>query len=239
MNPDHDTAYQVGYIIGTILGLLLGVGGVVFFIVAVVKAFTRKTKGWIVAAVVMGVLGLFVVGGMMAAAIWGASRAVSADTQLTQVLSSKESPYRISVPASWKPMPELNAEAALAAGHGHRELYLIVLIEEKSTVGVDLSRYMSFTSDRMAGVLRESNLGELTELEISGHSAQRRSVTGRAEGVSLAYLHTCVETDQHLVQLICWTLAGREATAFPIFEKVAATFRANGAPPAPSPEAAK
>jgi acyl carrier protein len=124
-------------------------------------------------------------------------------------------------------MPHLNSQAEIGAGNGLKEHYVIVLIEDKAAVGADLATYMKFTADRMTSSLEQGHQGELTELTISGNPAQRRRISGRSKGVkrlNVVYLHTCVETDRHLVQLLFWTLAGREDAAIPVFEKVAATF---------------
>jgi hypothetical protein len=128
-------------------------------------------------------------------------------------------------------MPNLNTQAEIGAGNGLKEHYVIVLIEDKAVVGVDLPSYMTITSDRMSAALDQGHQGELSELKISGYPAQRRRITGVSKGtknLNVVYLHTCLETDRHLVQILCWTLAGREDTAIPVFEQVAATFRTTG-----------
>jgi acyl carrier protein len=219
-----------GYIL-MLFGGLFCVGLLAFFIVALVKAFTRKTTGWIVTAVVMGLLGLATILGSAATAIVKMSRLDSDGAKLTKVLTSKEGGHQITVPATWISMPNLNSQAEIGAGNGLKEHYVIVLIEDKATVGADLGTYMKFTADRMTASLEQGHQGDLSELTISGYPAQRRRITGRSKGaksMNVVYLHTCIETDRHLVQILFWTLAGREDAAIPVFEKVAATFRATG-----------
>jgi hypothetical protein len=58
---------------------LLGLGFLVFFIVALVKAFTRKTAGWIITAVVMGLCSAVTIVGGVATAIVKISQLDSSD----------------------------------------------------------------------------------------------------------------------------------------------------------------
>jgi hypothetical protein len=215
-----------------LLGLLC-LGILVFFVVALVKAFTRKTAGWIITSVVMGLLSALMAVSAAASVAMAISRKASENGEITKVLKSKDNKYKIMVPTSWRSLPDLNPQATMAAGNVFNEQYLMVLIEDKSTLKMDLAGYMTSTADRMESMLKDGRQGESAAVTISGHPALRRSITGEAEGVKLAYLHTCVDTDESLVQIICWTLAGREKKAFPTFEQVAATFTENRAPATP------
>jgi acyl carrier protein len=232
MNPDTSTAYNAGVIVGMLVVGSVCIGGFVFFIIALIKAFTKRTPGWIITAAVMGVISLLLLASIVASAVAGVARATSGISKATKVLVTKDGRHQITVPASWSSMPELNAEAGIAAASVLREQYLIVILEERSEVEVGLVSYMEYTSDRMASLLKSSSQGKLTQLSIGGFPAQQRRITGQTEGVNLAYLHTCVATNEHLVQLIGWTLAGREDTAFPVLEKVVTSFTpTQSAPP--------
>jgi hypothetical protein len=210
---------------------LLGLGILVFFIVALVKAFTRKTAGWIITAVVLGLCSAVTIVGGVATALVKISQLDTDNIKLNKIMTSKAGGHQISVPATWSSMPNLNPQAEIGAGNGLKEHYVIVFIEDKTTVGVGLTSYMKITTDRMTDSLDQGRQGDLSELTISGYPAQRRRITGRfkdVKGLNVVYLQTCVETDRHLVQILCWTIAGREDAAIPLFEKVAATFRATG-----------
>src|SRR5687767_13648569 len=104
MNTDTSSAYQAGQIVGMLFMGLLSLAVLAFFIVALVRAFTKKTKGWIFTAVIMGVLGLFIVVGSAGVAVKMISSAISKSAQSTQVLTSKDGAHRISAPSSWKNM---------------------------------------------------------------------------------------------------------------------------------------
>jgi hypothetical protein len=229
MNSDTSTAYQAGQMVGMIVIGLLSLGTLVFFIVALVKAFTRKTTGWIITAVAMGLMGAAMAVVMASSLVMFIARKASENGEMTKVLKARDNKYQVTVPTSWKQMPDLNPQAEIVAGNVFNEQYLMVLIEEKSELKMDLAAYMTSTSDRMESILEGGKQGAPTTLSISGHPAMRRTITGKTESVNIAYLHTCVETGEHLVQIICWTLSGRQAKAFPTFEQVAATFAENRA----------
>src|SRR5687768_14499267 len=113
MNSDASTAYQAGQIVGMIVIGLLCIGTLVFFIVALVKAFTRKTTGWIITAVAVGLLGAVMVVVAASSAVMFIARKASENGEMTKVLKSKDNKYEIKVPTSWKQMPDLNPQAEI------------------------------------------------------------------------------------------------------------------------------
>lgn len=216
--------FQAGYLIGGLVGGLLVVGGIVFFIVALVKAFTRKTKGWIITAVLTGVLGILLMISAVVVAAFNISKTVAEGRKITRQLVSKDGRHRIVVPGSWKAMSDLNEEADVSAGNLFAEQYVVVLAEAKEKVGTGLDTYSRLAADSIAGTLEQATQGEVSEHLVSGHRALRRQISGRINRLDVIYLHTCVETQEHLTQILCWTLKGRETRTLPIFEQVTATY---------------
>jgi acyl carrier protein len=227
MNPEESIPYQLGRMFGMALIGLLSVGGIIFFIVAVVKACTKKTTGWIVASVIVGVLGLLIVASTGAAFVAGITRAL-VERGKSKELTTPDGMHRIVVPGPWKAMPELNREAQIAAAYPRREEYVVVFVERKLNSTMILADYANATADAMVAKLKNGALGKLTELTVGKFPAMRRRLTGRLERHDVAFHHTCVDMPDHLVQVLCWTLANRETTAFPVFEKIAASFAATG-----------
>lgn len=79
--------------------------GGIFFIVAIVKAFTRQTTGWIAAAVVSGTLALI--------GLFGAiSMSAKAAARLVQAKKEQDSRKRRPAPESRKKIPAPKVEAA-------------------------------------------------------------------------------------------------------------------------------
>lgn len=61
------TAFHIGQIAGAVLGIAIVVGWFVFFVIALIKAIRTSHKGWIIAACILGlpsvaVLGVFLYG---------------------------------------------------------------------------------------------------------------------------------------------------------------------------------
>lgn len=226
---------MISTLLYTVFSIVLLLGVSVFFIVALVKAFSKKTTGWIVTAVLTGLVGLGMVVVAIAGVVVGVSRTASESAKLNQVLKTKNGGFQVTVPGSWKPLPDLNPSAEIVAGNMAREQYLMIFVEPDESIAIDLSRLLEATAERMAAKLSDSSVGEATSLTIDGHPALRCRITGKRDGIDLAYLHTCLKRDGQIIQLICWTLARREAGAFPIYEQVTATFRrAVGAADAPA-----
>src|SRR5215213_6567727 len=95
-----------------LLGLAC-LGTLVFFVVALVKAFTRKTTGWIITAIVMGLLSALMAVSAAASVAMAISRKAAENGKITKVLKSKDNKYKIVVPTSWKSMPDLNPQASI------------------------------------------------------------------------------------------------------------------------------
>ena len=207
--------------IGPIYGVL-ALAILVFAITAIVKAFTRKTTGWIITAILMALLSLAVLAG---GAAFGLSRVVG--SMKDKKLTSPDGRYSIEVPAAWLSLPDLHEDASIAAGNVFNSQFLTVITESKADLQqMDLAAYAALTTENMAKNLTGSQLGDFESVTISGHPALRRRVAGTTEGLQLVYHHTSVDTGDSLTQIMCWTIAPKEETAFPVFEKVAATFTA-------------
>ena len=106
---EPSSAYQAGEAIGRIIGFaivgFLFLGGGVFFIVSLIKAFSRKTTAWIAAAIISGCLTLFgLLGAIGFAAKAIADRAITAksNTEKKKRLSAATGDYSLMVPQSWK-----------------------------------------------------------------------------------------------------------------------------------------
>ena len=231
MTAQNDTAYQVGYIFGILLVAGLGIGFIIFAIIAVVKAFTKKTTGWIVTACLSGLLMIGILGAFVVAVVAGVVTAVnSASGNSPNIqLSSKDGIYSFDVPSAWKEMPKLNPAASLGAGNGLREQYLMLFVDSKEDFKGSLESFSKLVTERIAKKMQGSALGEVKHLTINGHPAHQRRISGTANNLGLVYLHTSVELPDSYCQILCWTLTSKESTAFPVFEKVIPTFTTKAA----------
>ena len=220
---EHSEAYQAGRIVGALLMFVLLVGGLGFFIFALVKACTRKTKGWVITTAVMGVLGLGLVGVFAAAIIAGVAQ-VARQAKVDKVLTSEDGRYSISVPGSWKVQRDLNDEASIEGGNRLADRYAIVIVEEKGNLEVSLAEYARLIAADLMELAGDTATPAPESLTVGGYPAIRHRISGKVDNVNVTYHHTSVETPKALCQIMCWSLKKDEKSSEPIFDKVAASF---------------
>lgn len=227
---EQSQAFQDGYFIGRILGAVLVMvlvgGGGAFFIYALVKAFTRKTTGWILTAVVMGLLGFALVSMIIFGIAMGISKVVK-QSDLDQVLTSRDGRYSISVPRAWKANPEPDGMTCLEARSAFPARYLTVIALDKSYVRRPLADYAEVSSRRIQEAAKNGVRSQPESLVLGSYPALRYRITGTLEESQFVYHLTFVETPEALSQISCWSLQSDEGFARPIFERVAASFMEN------------
>jgi hypothetical protein len=144
-------------------------------------------------------------------------------------IKSKDGKYEITVPGNMSESPGLNKDAQLTAANRLSELYVFVLTNKKSDYSA------GHTLDRHAEVLRNATLKELTESDsttpekvtIDGNEARRYRVTGKRDGVKLAYFMTIVETADDFHHIWTWTEGSKAGENEPILNRIADSFHIN------------
>lgn len=228
---EKSSAYEAGYATGHAVGqvvaglavLLLLAGTFGFFIFAVVKAFTRRTTGWIITAVTLAVLGL---GGVVASVV-GFAFLINAEVgkaKTEKALTSEDGRHSISVPGNWKSMPDLHEEADIKAGNEFAGRYAIVFVESKEDLDMSLVEYAEFIADDMRESAGDTSTRDPHQMVVGGFPAVRHRISGTVDGIKITYHHTCVETPTSLCQIMCWSLKSDEKSAKPVFDKVAESF---------------
>ena len=137
--------------------------------------------------------------------------------------SSEDGRFHLHVPGNWKDDEELGTDSAIHLSARMREQYLLVNAFPRGSE-VKLKDWATAVNEQMSanvenftpGVFEESNSGEFPGLHTK--------VTGRVDGVDVAYHVTYLQLPEEFVYILCWTLKGRERTAFPVFDKVVASF---------------
>jgi acyl carrier protein len=239
---EPSSAYEAGQTFGRILVYsVLGVaalGGGIFFLIAVIKAFTKKTRGWIIGSIASGIVALVGVAGLIGAAATSLVKAAKTATDKKKTIASKDGRYRVEVPAAWREMPELHEEADIEAGNVLREQYLLVLENPKSDFEGTLAEFDDLVVGQMEGNLERAAISEPEPLTIDGRPALQRELTATVDKVRITYLMASIETDAAFYQVLTWTTPSRQAAALPVFREVIASFRADGGPtPAQAPAA--
>ena len=142
-------------------------------------------------------------------------------------IKSKDGKYEITVPGNMSEAPSLNKDAQVTAASRSSELYVFVLTNKKSDYADGQ------TLDRHADVLRNATLKELSDADsttpekvtIDGNEARRYRITGKRDGVQLAYFMTVVETADHFHHIWTWTEGSKAAENEPILNRIADSFR--------------
>jgi len=247
------SAYQAGEAFTrTLVVLLLSgalIGGGIFFIIALVKSFTRQTRGWIIGAAVSGILalvGMFGLVGVMAKFVSKgvvAAREARAAKATTKSLSPPDDHFQIRVPTDWKPMPELNKSASLGAGSFSDDQYVIVGETLKSDFAGSLEDFAKLSSDEVLESLEDGKVTGPEKRDLKKYPALHYKITGKVGLIRLAYSHTSLETPHAFYQIMAWTLPSRESEAEPVFREIVESFTTDfefavtpGTTPPSSPE---
>jgi acyl carrier protein len=231
------SAFDAGYAAGFVLGGFLMLALFAFGIISVIMAIVRRTKGWVITAVVFALIGI---GGVVAAVVLGAvgMRKTLAEQAKQKTVTSDDGWVSVSIPGSWTLLPELPGEAALKAGNKFREEYAIVISESKADIDGTLDDFAHAAITAIRGNL--DSAGEVSPIENSTAGtfpARRCRLAGKVGNIRIAYLHFSIETPEGFHQLMMWTLPSKESRAWPVFERVAQSFAVVKPPPPESPAA--
>jgi hypothetical protein len=126
-------------------------------------------------------------------------------------LSSKESNARLELPRGWRPVSDndLHPGAELQAYHPNREIYFIVVGEDRATVAHsgDLNQqaqiYLQILKSGLDRILSQENTTGVAR--INGLEAVQYDLSGTVFGADVAYLHTTVATNDRYYQVVAWT----------------------------------
>lgn len=235
---EPSSAYEAGqaagrYIVIALVAVAL-LGGGLFFVISIIKASTRKTRGWIISVVVSGVValcGLLGAVGLAASSLGKAIQSSRPDHERKSRMASGDGRYRIEVPASWKAMPELNEAAGIIAGNAFREQYVLVIENLKSDFVGNLEEFEQLTSDGLEQNLKNPEISEAENRKVGAYPAFHRRVVGTTDNLRVVYQISSVETADAYYQVMMWTIPSRENLALPVFREVVDSFSAKAGPP--------
>lgn len=236
------SAYETGQAVGrSIVIALVAVallGGGLFFVISIIKASTRKTRGWIISVVVSGVVALCGLLGAVALAASSLGKAIQSnksETERKSRLASDDGRYRIEVPKSWKEMPELNEAAGIIAGNAFREQYVLVIENSKSDFVGNLEEFEQLTIDGLEENLKNPEISKPENRKVGAYPAFHRRVVGTTDNIRVVYQISSVETADAFYQVMMWTIPSRENLALPVFREVVDSFSAKAGAPDENP----
>jgi hypothetical protein len=222
---ETSAAYEMGKIIGMMVSCVLFLLIPATFIFTLVMALTRKTKGWIIGAVVSGLIGLLFIGGTLGVGFYTGFKAAKASRE-AQVFTSTDGLYSLTGAPGWRVLDLEAPDATLQVGNLFAEEYLIVIPDARAELGEDflLQEFAEIASGQTLESVGEGEAGDLVEVEVGGLPGYRREVRGIIEGNDISYHLTYLEGKDHFYQIMAWTLTEKKATVFPKLEAAAASF---------------
>lgn len=189
-----------------------------------------------------GVLMALIVG----AAIWGAiaetrshdnssatpstgARQTSAGGGQTTVVTARDRKSQLTVPVSWKDVPTSlrNDLAVIQLGDLRREQYVIVITMDHNDFE-DFDAFAAASVDGAKQVLDGPEVSQPRNLTIGGLPAVQYEITGKTQGVKIAFWYTMVAGKNAFYQVVTWTLPSRRTEAEPTITEVVNSFRELG-----------
>ena len=225
--PDSE-AFNIGYFIGAILGVLVILGAFAFSIVAIVKACTRRTTGWIVAGSIGGVFLLFFGGAFLFGVVTGfmkarqrslspdgspEDRSAVAASATAQEIQGRDIPYKVTLPPGWAARRAVNDFDLMAS---RRSLYFGVIAEEGNMGGSEA--ILNFAQNRLRRAGSEVAFGETSTVRIDGRDWLTFTAKCQVQKIPFAYQYTVYAGPEGSYQLLGWTLQN-------LFDRDAGTLR--------------
>ena len=112
-------------------------------------------------------------------------------------------------PDGWAILDDLNDQADLGMGNYIREAYALFLTEPKTDFddGIDYRSHSDITRENMKYVINDYSETDGEEVTTdAGFKGVSYEIRGQVEGLDIIYLHVTVETDDHLHQILQWSL---------------------------------
>ena len=230
----REAGEALGRMVGMFLVIGLGLGGGIFFIVSLIMACTRKSRGWVICTVVSGIFALFGIIGTVGLVVRSTARGIAKahDTRKSSPrITSKDGSCSVETPSTWSDIPELHPDAGIACGNKFQEQYLIVLADSKVDFAGDLQAHDRVTVQSMNEAMTGTTIAEPEARVIGGCPALYRRISGTAGNIRVVYHRASVESADSFYQIITWTLASRDAEATPrLLEAIHSFIPKAGAP---------
>jgi len=174
---NDSTAYQIGEIASAIMGVLMMFGICVFFVVALVKAFSTRRKEWIIAAVVASLPFLLFLGAFLTGVVMGFTKAINRSNEIAAArhgspselltatmtpVSGNVLPYQISLP-SLEAWAKNDSKPPFDYMFSYRDAYVAIIPE-----GIGLG-----TPERIYAVSRKNLASKASSLQTTTSGSHR------------------------------------------------------------------
>lgn len=145
-------------------------------------------------------------------------------------LTATDGKSEIKLLPEWLNDPALNDKAQIQVSNRARQMYLIVLVQNRRDLGnMTAAEYSKITQGYLTNRLEKSQVTEPTNVTRIGSSpsypAVQREVRGSLSKIDVVYLHTVVETPAQFVQILAWTPPSAFEQNQPEMQQVIQSFR--------------
>ena len=209
-----------------IFGCCVGLLFPALFLFFLIMALTRKSKGWIIAAVVSGIITLLTfIGGIVFAVTTAAKEAKKQAEPRT--FTTSDGLATVTGAPQWRALAIGSAEASLGIGNQVLEQYLVVVTKPRSDFpeGYTLAEFAEIASEQALATLADAEVTDFAEVSVGGMKGLRREAKGLADGLGIFYLNTYLESPTHFHQVMTWTLVKNEEGSRALLEAASDSFR--------------
>ena len=137
--------------------------------------------------------------------------------------------YSLDLPDYMGEARDLNTEASLQYQNTFRELYAIVLDEQKTDFPnpeeINLENFYSIVRGNLEGTLKNPTFSAARDTTINGLKAKLFSLSDNTEGVDIYYQFAYLESDNHFYQILIWTLENRKDQYIKDMDRIIASFK--------------
>ena len=234
---NDSTAYQIGEIAGAIMGVLMMFGICVFFVVPLVKAFSTRRKGWIIAAVVTSLPFLLFLALFLTGMVMGFAKAINRSNEIaaarrggpSDLLTATMTPvsgnafsYQISLP-SLEAWAKNDSRPPFDYIFSYRDAYVAVIPEG---IGLGTPEKI-YAASRKNLAAKASSLQTTTPvpIEIDAHAWLTYDATAAIDGVDIKYRFYVYADSQYTIQIVTWTGLILFDHYAPVFDRIAKSFK--------------
>jgi hypothetical protein len=125
-------------------------------------------------------------------------------------IASDDGKLKVTASGFWVKRSDLNNEAKLQAARKDKDMYVIVIVDAKSTVpNMTLEQHHQVTRDHMIQKMANASVTTPVTVNVDGHPALQDEVTGTTQRTDLVFLHTIVDAGDSFQQILAWTTKSR------------------------------
>jgi hypothetical protein len=209
-------------VFGAFVGIILAAGLGLFALLAIIMAFVKKTRGWVILAVSLVVLlgGALGIGGLV-----GYST-VSKELSKPRTLVSKDGKTSLDLPAGWiDPPMQLSPMATIQAAAILQNSFVMVITESKQGKEIPLDAYTKVVLEQMQHNVQNAKVGPTSNLTVNGLPAMQARLAGHISGMDIVYLVTAYDGGDSLHQVVAWTTPANESKMWTALQTISRGFK--------------